>query len=125
VFIPKKQKRQTILPFCRDVLNIIVEYLPFVTRETFSQCIYKVYPVVALSSEVVAAFCSSVHGERLCVHKMDENGKKPRLLARLSLNWLISMMATCVYPCTGTTTVSTQFLVASSSEGALNMCKFS
>ena len=67
-----------VLPFCRDVLKIIREYLPFVTRVTHDKLPNYVAHVAALSREVVCAQCDD---NVLRLYKVD--GNEPRLLASL------------------------------------------
>jgi len=82
-----------VLPFCRDVLKIIIQYLPFVTRVTHEKLPNEVGPVIALSSEVVGAHCKD---GKLHLYK----GNEQRWLASLP-HKIYSPLATCVYPCSG------------------------
>jgi len=57
---PKVMKvfvESNVLPFCRDVLKIVIEYLPFVTRVRSDNVGGEVGPVISLSSEVAGALC--------------------------------------------------------------------
>jgi len=99
---PKVMKvflEKDVLPFCRDVMKIIIQYLPFDTRVTHDELPSTVGPVVALSSEVVGAQCAD-HMLRLYT----VYGNEPHLLARIPHKDCTSL-ATCVYPCSGKETV--------------------
>jgi len=84
-----------VLPFCRDVLNIVIEYLPFVTRVTHDTIRDMVGPVASLSPEAVVA---QGYDDKIYLYKVD--GKKPLLLVRLPHKYCRSLV-TCVYPCSG------------------------
>ena len=109
---PKVMKvfvEQDVLPFCCDVLKIIIQYLPFDTRVTHEELRNRVGPVVALSSEVAGAQCWD---DTLRLYKVD--GNEPRLLASLPYECCDSLV-TCVYPCSGK---ETGFMLASSHIGS-------
>jgi len=106
---PKVMKvfmERDVLPFCRDVLKIVIEYLPFVTRVTHNDLPDKGGCVTALSSEVVGVKCDD---DVLRLYNVD--GNDPRLLVSLPHKYCNSL-ATCVYPCSGK---ETGFMLASSS----------
>jgi len=92
-----------VLPFCRDVLKIIIQYLPFVTRVTHEKLPDEVGIVTALSSEVVGAQCKD---GKLHLYKVNEQ----RWLASLP-HKIFSPLVTCVYPCSGN---ESGFILASS-----------
>jgi len=103
-----------VLPFCRDVLKIIRQYLPLVTRVTHNKLPDNVGRVVSLSSEVVGAQCRD---DKLHLYKVDVN--EPRLLAALPLpHHFWAPLATCVYPCSSGK--ETLFILASILQGFFN-----
>ena len=87
-----------VLPFCGDVLKIIIQYLPFITHATHHTLPNTVGSVTQLSSEVVGVQCFD------CMFRLYKvNGSEPRLLASLPHKSCKSCnsLATCVYPCSG------------------------
>jgi len=84
-----------VLPFCKDVLKIIIQYLPYITRVTHDTFPHRAGPVAALSSEVVGVQCDDD-----MLHLYQVNGIARRLLVNVPHKDCNSL-ATCVYPCGG------------------------
>jgi len=91
---PKVMNTLSVLPFCRDVLKIVIAYLPLVTRVTHIRYPSVIGAVKAFSSQIMASTCSD---NVLRVHKLHKN--QLFLMARLPYPELqCQCLASCPYP---------------------------
>jgi len=86
--------RHIDMPFCREVIQIILTYLPIVTHIT-RDTVNSVGPVAVLNSELVAVLCGE---SKLCIYKV--HGNEPCLCATLPHKYIdaINCFASCAYP---------------------------
>jgi len=94
-----------VFPFCRDVMNIVITYLPVVTRITHHVLPNEVGAVTSLNSTLAVSSCAD---NWLRIY--EDDGKQSRLLGRVSLTHA-EFMSACVYPFAGK---ETGFVIASS-----------
>jgi len=104
-----------MLPFCRDVMKIIIAYLPFVTHVTHHTHPDSVGTVTAVNSQLAVSSCKD---GMLRLYQVHGNGNKPHVIASLS-HYYAEQMASCVYRCTGE---ETSFVVVSKRFGISNVC---
>jgi len=82
-----------VFPFCRDVTNIIIAYLPLVTHVTHDIHPKRVGDVMALSSQLVVSSCDDL---MLRVFKVD--GTEHCLLGSFPIRRESKCMEVCMYP---------------------------
>ena len=103
-----------VLPFCRDVMNIIVAYLPFVTHVTHHTHPNTVRAVTALSSELMVSSCDD---HMLRFYAVHDNSTKPQVIACTPYEWTDELVS-CPYPCADD---KTGFVLASSVDARIDI----
>jgi len=99
-----------LLPFCRDVLKIVIQYLPLrVTHEKLNKCeqFGLIHCVAPIGSGVV---CIQGFDNKLRLYKVDGNGT----------HWLVNLphnnccfLRACVYPCMSNSGKESELMIAS------------